>query len=132
CTCTHSKRYWYVYNKLAPNPAFRVAWPRDNELNTLCGATLINWLWYPANGDVRVELAHQVIAALNNVNGGACTGGGSGTALQDGMNLIRTCNITPAQYAQAQHDVDILSAYNDGTIGPGMCDENLPPPGPGW
>jgi hypothetical protein len=127
--CTHSKHWYLIYNKYEKDPALNIPWPNTNEAKTLCGMTLYNILWMPDNGDVRVELAHAVIVALNNVNGGASTGGGSGYALQSGLNLLLGSNcgtFTADQLATAANDVAILDSYNAGTIGPGECAESFP------
>lgn len=126
--CTHTKHYYLIYNKKETNPLLQIPWPNNNEEKTLCGATLLNLLWTPENNDWRIIMMEQAIVALNNVNSGASTGGGSGYALQDALNILFSfgCNLKNIDVTQAQHDAQKLLDYNTGVIGPGECVETFP------
>jgi hypothetical protein len=119
--CTYTQGYW----KNHPD-----AWPvNDLTLGTVnyTEAQLLQILNQPAQGNGLVILAHQLIAAKLNISNGADpTDAAQAIADADAMigglviPPIGSGYLPPGQTSQL---TETLTEYNEGTIGPGHCND---------
>jgi hypothetical protein len=119
-SCTYTQGYWRTH----PD-----AWPVTSlTLGTVTyqAAQLMAILENPAQSNGLVILAHQLIAAKLNIANGA-----DPTAIQqtviDADNMIAGLVVPPIGNgylppAQTSQLTETLTQYNEGTIGPGHCD----------
>jgi hypothetical protein len=120
-SCTYSQGYWRNH----PN-----AWPVTSlALGTVTyqAAELMAILDNPARGNGLVILVHQLIAAKLNIANGADASAVQ-QAVTDADNMIGALvvppigndSLTPAQTGDL---TETLTEYNEGTIGPGHCND---------
>src|SRR5437763_687645 len=119
--CTYTQGYW------KNNPD---VWPLQSlTLGAVSydASELLQILNRPAQGNGLVILAHQLIAAKLNIANGA-----DPTAVQqsviDADNVIGGLIVPPIGYGylapgQTSTLTETLTEYNEGTIGPGHCDD---------
>lgn len=138
--CTLTQGYWKTHND-----SFKGGAPTDDEWVTLLGASAeeslffnssISWFdvfWTAPKGNAWYQLAHQYMAAALNISSGADPSAVSATMTSVEAFFNSAAYDTPAEFAaiskksQIRKDVitwaGILGSYNEGTIGPGHCDE---------
>lgn len=120
-SCTHSQGYWRNH----PD-----AWPVTSlTLGTVTyqAAELMAILDNPARGNGLVILVHQLIAAKLNIANGADPSAVQ-QALTDADNMIGALIVPPIgdgylAPAQTGDLTETLTEYNEGTIGPGHCND---------
>ena len=119
--CTYTQGYWRNH----PN-----AWPVTSlTLGTVTyqAAELMAILDNPAQGNGLVILTHQLIAAKLNIANGADPSAVQ-QAVTDADNMIGALVVPPIgngylQPAQTGDLTETLTEYNEGTIGPGHCND---------
>jgi hypothetical protein len=119
--CTYTQGYWRNH----PN-----AWPVTSlTLGTVTyqAAELMAILDNPAQGNGLVILAHQLIAAKLNIANGADPSAVQ-QAVTDADNMIGTLVVPPIgngylEPAQTGNLSETFTEYNEGTIGPGHCND---------
>jgi hypothetical protein len=120
-SCTYSQGYWRNH----PN-----TWPVTSlTLGTVTyqAAELMSILDNPAQGNGLVILTHQLIAAKLNIANGADPSAVQ-QAATDADNMIGALVVPPIgngylQPAQTGDLTETLTEYNEGTIGPGHCND---------
>jgi hypothetical protein len=120
-SCTYSQGYWRNH----PN-----AWPVTSlTLGTVTyqAAELMAILDNPARGNGLVILTHQLIAAKLNIANGADPSAVQ-QAITDGDNMIGALVVPPIGNGylapgQTGDLTETLTEYNEGTIGPGHCND---------
>ena len=120
-SCTYSQGYWRNH----PD-----AWPVTSlSLGTVTyqAAELMAILDNPAGGNGLVILVHQLIAAKLNIANGADPSAVQ-QAMTDADNMIGALVVPPIGNgylapAQTGDLVETLTQYNEGTIGPGHCND---------
>jgi hypothetical protein len=120
-SCTYSQGYWRNH----PN-----AWPVTNlTLGTVTyqAAELMAILDDPARGNGLVILVHQLIAAKLNTANGADPSPVQ-QAITDADNMIGALVVPPIgngylEPGQTGDLTETLTEYNEGTIGPGHCND---------
>ena len=145
--CTLTQGYWKTHSILGPAP-FDDNWnniptppwaPDDgdaiaehqNETFFNSGQTWYQVFWTAPKGNAYYNLAHQYMAAVLNTLNGADPSAVTAT-LNSALLLFQT--YTPADIGKLKGSnalrqqfitlAGILGAYNEGTIGPGHCDED--------
>jgi len=119
--CTYTQGYW----KTHPN-----AWSVSSLTAGAISYTqsqLLQILNQPAQGNGLIILAHQLIAAKLNVAHGADPADAA-QAIADADAMIGSLAIPPVgsgylSPSQTSELTDSLTEYNEGTIGPGHCDD---------
>jgi hypothetical protein len=119
--CTYTQGYW----KTHPN-----AWPVSGLTVGAISYTqsqLLQILNQPAQGNGLIILAHQLIAAKLNIAHGADPADAA-QAIADADAMIGSLAIPPIgsgylSPSQTSELTDTLTEYNEGTIGPGHCDD---------
>jgi len=117
--CTYTQGYW----KTHPS-----AWPVSSlSLGTVSytQSQLLQILNQPAQGNGLVVLAHQLIAAKLNIANGSDPADAA-QAIADADTMVGSLMVPPvgAGYlptGQTSGLVEMLTEYNEGTIGPGHC-----------
>jgi hypothetical protein len=120
-SCTYSQGYWRNH----PN-----AWPVTSlTLGTVTyqAAELMAILDNPARGNGLVILVHQLIAAKLNIANGADSSAVQ-EAVTDADTMIEALVVPPIgdgylAPAQTGDLTETLTEYNEGTIGPGHCND---------
>ena len=120
-SCTYSQGYWRNH----PN-----AWPVTSLMLgtvTYQAAELMAILDNPARGNGLVILVHQLIAAKLNIANGADPSAVQ-QAVTDADNMIGALVVPPIGNgylppAQTGDLTETLTEYNEGTIGPGHCND---------
>jgi hypothetical protein len=120
-SCTYSQGYWRNH----PN-----AWPVTSltlGTATYQAAELMAILDDPARGNGLVILVHQLIATKLNTANGADPSAVQ-QAITDADNMIGTLTVPPIgdgylPPAQTGDLTETLTEYNEGTIGPGHCND---------
>jgi hypothetical protein len=75
------------------------------------------------------KLAHQLIAALMNIDSGASAPANVVKAIDDAQDLLKAEDIffgeewEPDKNPQANSLASLLASYNEGRIGPGHCSD---------
>jgi len=119
--CTDSQGYWRTYANV---------WPLQNLMLggvSYEGTQLLQIMNRRAQGNGLIILAHQLIAAKLNMATGADPAGVQ-QAINDADNLIGGLVVPPIgngylSPAQTSRLTETLREYNEGTIGPGHCQE---------
>lgn len=135
--CTLTQGYWKTHGDPANTKKFDTTWnllPGGLGPSTtffLSGASWIQVFNTSPSGNAYYQLAHQYMAARLNILNGASAPGSVTTAISSATTLFNT--YTPAQIgalkgndALRQQFISLagtLGSYNEGTIGPGHCDE---------
>lgn len=134
--CTSTQGYWQTHNE-----SFRGGAPADETWEELgpdaeqteffdSGQSYFDVIWAPVKGNKAMILAHQYIAAELNVLSGASMP----SDVQDAFDAATdwfTANATGDEFpvvkgadgADLTEWSEILTAYNEGEIGPGHCDD---------
>jgi hypothetical protein len=120
-SCTYSQGYWRTHSD---------AWPVTSlTLGTVTyqAAELMAMLENPARGNGLLILAHQLIAAKLNIANGADPSAVQ-QAISDSDNMIGALVVPPIgngylDPAQTGDLTETLTEYNEGTIGPGHCND---------
>ena len=120
-SCTYSQGYWRTHQD---------SWPVTSlTLGTVTyqAAELMAMLENPARGNGLVILAHQLIAAKLNIANGADPSEVQ-QAITDADNMIGDLAVPPIgngylEPAQTGDLTQTLTEYNEGTIGPGHCND---------
>lgn len=134
--CTLTQGYWKNHSQVGKAP-YDDAWAllgpeEETKVFFLSGKT---WLEVfrtpPSGGNAYYQLAHQFMAAKLNILNGASVPPSVQTAINTAVTLFNT--YTPAQIGALKANSAIrqqfislagtLGSYNEGTIGPGHCDE---------
>lgn len=110
------------------------AWPNITESTVLCGMEWSYWLNHPhLTHYLWAETAEEYIGAKINLYNGACQPPVLTGILLDTLSLLMTCDLAVNhQSVNAHHYRDVkakLQAYNNGTYGPGHCDDDGVPGG---
>lgn len=133
--CTLTQGYWKTHSEQGPAPYDNTWAQLANGASTpffLSGKTWYQVFWTPpAGGNVYYQLAHQYMAAVLNKLNGASSTASVDSAISSATTFFNT--YTPAQAgafaknsagrSSAQALASTLGSYNEGTIGPGHCDE---------
>ena len=95
--------------------------------NTATTFTWFNVFWTPPKGNTYFNLAHQYQAAKLNSLNGANVPANVATALQDAEEFFD--EFTPTNWPKGKRKdmiewAGLFGSYNEGTIGPGHCDED--------
>jgi len=139
--CTLTQGYWKTHNDSfkggAPTDDNWEALPGGDAEETvfyLSGHTWFEVFWTAPKGNAYYNLAHQFMAAVLNVQNGASTTPAVDSALTSADNFFET--YTPTTFnnlgkkSQVRKDVlnwaGTLGSFNEGLIGPGHCDEQIP------
>ncbi|MDD5111960.1 MAG: MopE-related protein [Candidatus Altiarchaeota archaeon] len=142
--CTLTQGYWKTHSASGPAP-YDENWMnasilQENTTFYLSGQTWLQVFRTPVQGNAYYQLAHQYMAAkLNVLMNWAPAPAEVTSAITQAEALFNT--YTPAQIAalkgksatavkaQFQSLASTLGSYNEGTIGPGHCDDQevLPP-----
>ena len=129
--CTYTQGYWKTHSIYGPAGPADPTWDMlPNGADTefyLSGASWYNVFWTAVKGNKYYSLAHQFMAAhLNFMNGADPS---DVQAEYDAAKLLFE-TYTPAQVKADKSlnkefgsYVDKLTDYNEGTIGPGHCDD---------
>jgi hypothetical protein len=130
--CTHGQGYWKTHSAHGPAP-YDSTWALLGEDSTFFLSNQTNYeiMWTaPSGGNSYYMLAHQYIATLLNIFGGADPGEIQET-IDDATTMFET--YTPEYIGSLKGNNQIrqefislknmLARYNDGEIGPGNCDE---------
>jgi hypothetical protein len=127
--CTLTQGYWKTHN-LYFGASCLDPWPISED-TLLCGERWVDVLW-TAPGQARaafapqvMQLAHQWIAARLNVAAGAATTPDVDDALLEGDALLGAACADPASVDRqdAVRVKDLLADFNEGSLGPGHCDD---------
>ena len=119
--CTYTQGYWKNHADVWPLQSLTLGAVSYNA------SQLLQILNRPAQGNGLVILAHQLIAAKLNIANGA-----NPTAVQqsviDADTMIGGLIVPPIgngylSPSQTSELTDTLTEYNEGTIGPGHCDD---------
>jgi hypothetical protein len=119
--CTYTQGYWKNHPDVWPLQSLTLGAVSYNE------SQLLQILNRPAQGNGLVILAHQLIATKLNIANGA-----DPTAVQqsviDADNMIGGLIVPPIgngylSPGQTSALTETLTEYNEGTIGPGHCDD---------
>lgn len=131
--CTYTWGYWKTHGPV-PTGNNENEWPQDVLSNGLTlgtvnytAAQLLSILNTPPAGNGLISLAHQLIAALLNIENGA-----DGSSIQSSIDaantLIGGLMIPPVgtgslKPSQTSALVNALTGFNEGLTGPGHCDD---------
>ena len=124
--CTLTQGYWKNHNEYARGKSQKIDWPAPHdELDRLCGETLLGIFKTAPKGSGWLILAHQYIASMLNVATGASTPAEVAAALSSAADLlVATCTAMSAEERQnAVGLAELLDDYNNGRVGPGHCDD---------
>jgi hypothetical protein len=119
--CTYTQGYWKNHSDVWPVQSLTLGAVSYNA------SQLLQILNRPAQGNGLVTLAHQLIASKLNIASGA-----EPTAVQqsiiDADSMIGGLIVPPIgngylSPAQTSELTDTLTEYNEGTIGPGHCND---------
>jgi hypothetical protein len=119
--CTYTQGYWKNHSDVWPLQSLTLGAVSYNAPD------LLQILNRPAQGNGLVTLAHQLIATKLNIANGA-----DPTAVQqsviDADNMVGGLIVPPIgsgylSPAQTSQLTDTLTQYNEGTIGPGHCND---------
>ena len=121
--CTYTQGYWKNHNEFRTNRNQAIDWPAPHdELDQMCGQTLLAIFDAHPAGEAWYILAHQFIAASLNAASGADASGISAELAQAEELLLSSCDgIAAADRATAIELSEFLDAYNNGVVGPGHC-----------
>jgi hypothetical protein len=135
--CTLTQGYWKTHSKYGPASKPDATWnllPGGLGPDTVffkSGQTWIQVFNTPPAGNVYYQLADQYMAAVLNILNGASSTAAVDAAISGAAGFFNT--YTPAQAgalaknstarANALAWAGTLGSYNEGTIGPGHCDE---------
>jgi hypothetical protein len=128
--CTLTQGYWKTHSINGPAPYDDTWGGREGDTFFLSGQTWYQVFWTaPKGGDAYYTLAHQYIAAILNQANGASVPLLVSTTLADATDFFAVKypglkgKTGGMDRAQALLMSSILSAYNEGLIGPGHCSE---------
>ena len=119
--CTYTQGYWKNHSAVWPLQSLMLGAVSYSE------SQLLQILNRPAQGNGLVILAHQLIAAKLNMADGADPIAVQETVI-DADNMIGGLIVPPIGNGylspnQTSNLTDTLTEYNEGTIGPGHCDD---------
>lgn len=131
-SCTLTQGYWKTHSDFGPAPYDETWNGMEDDTFYLSGQSYYQVLWTsPKGGNAYYQLAHQYIAAWLNEENGASVPAEISSAMSDAVTLFT--KYTPAQVGAMKGNnavrknflslASILASYNEGTIGPGHCDE---------
>jgi len=128
--CTLTQGYWKTHSTYGPAKKADPTWDLVGGPDApffLSGKSWYQVFLTPPKGNAYYILAHQYEAAKLNILGGA----GTTTAVDDAMTWAETffSTYTPTNWPkglknQIVQNAGVLGSYNEGTIGPGHCDED--------
>ena len=126
--CTLTQGYWKNHPTVWPVTSLKLGTVSYTE------AQLLSILGAPVKGNGLIDLAHQLIAAKLNVAAGASPAAIT-TTISAADALIGSLVVPPVGSGSLSTSttsalVGQLDAYNSGTIGPGHCGNQPPPPPP--
>ena len=130
--CSLTQGYWRTHSHRGPAP-YDDTWALITPSGAdspffLSGQTYYQVLWTSGAGNAYYQLARQYIAAkLNGLNGASTSAITSqfqqATALFNQYTPAQIKNATPSLKAIFINLAGALAAYNEGTTGPGHCDQ---------
>jgi hypothetical protein len=119
--CTLTQGYWKTHNEFASNRGLAVDWPAPyDELDQMCGQSLLDIFNVAPKGDAWYILAHQYIAASLNAASGASTDS-IGAELDEAGDLLAASCGGVTDRDRALELAELLDAYNNGLLGPEHC-----------
>jgi hypothetical protein len=135
--CTLTQGYWKTHSLSGPAP-YDATWQKVGSLEEKTLFFLTTKTWYevfwtpPSGGNAFLILAHQYMAATLNTLDGASVPDPVAAALTAAAGLLDNYsgsipavrNITRADRDTMLALAGTLAAYNEGSTGPGHCDEN--------
>jgi hypothetical protein len=147
CTCTLTQGYWKTHSAYGPAP-YDENWQNvdpdeEDTIFYLSGDTWYNVFWTPVKRNKYYSLAHQYMAArLNELNGASTTAIDDELAeaetwletygphdmlwtVESGKGRLKRV-VNKALLKEAGELARPLAKYNEGAIGPGHCDEQVP------
>ncbi len=144
CTCTLTQGYWKTHSTDGPAAHPDATWallPGGLAQDTPFFTSGMTWLQVfntPPAGNAWYNLAHQYMAAKLNILSGASAPASVTSAIASAEALFNNSAYnTPAEFAALGKKAKarkpaitwagILGSYNEGVIGPGHCDEQIPP-----
>lgn len=120
--CTFTQGYWKNHNRFRKQKNQNTPWPIDED-TLLCGETwLDNLKTSPKKGNAFYILSHQWIAASLNVANGA-DDSDIAAELAEAEVLLNSCVFNTTDRFRAIELAGILGDFNEGTTGPGHCDD---------
>ena len=134
--CTHTYGFWETHcDDQRCNADSNAPWP-ILETTPLCGsndifsgATWLDILHTSPHRNKCIIFAHQYIVTKLNEANGTCVPDHISALLLEGDELFADCSLLDCRDSTLADKGDILAAYNEGTTGPGHCDDppNVPP-----
>jgi Secretion system C-terminal sorting domain len=128
--CTLTQGYWKTHSSMGPARPANPTWSAvggPNALFFISGRTWINVFWTSPNGNPYFILAHQYMAAVLNLANGASSTGDVDACLEFAtkffMSKMPSTTLSRAERTQVIACAGTLASYNEGSIGPGHCDE---------
>lgn len=136
CTsgCTFTQGFWKNHSPYAEKPSLYLAWPVSSlTLGTpsYTQAEILSMFKTPVSGNGLIALAHQLAAAKLNLASGA-DGSAVASTIAAADALIGSSIVPPKGVGWLSPAItaaltSTLTRFNEGTIGPGHCDEK-----PSW
>jgi hypothetical protein len=128
--CTLTQGYWKTHSIHGPAKKTDPTWDLVGGPDTtffLSGKTWYEVFWTAPKGNAYYILAHQYEAAKLNILSGASSTTAVDNAIAWAENFFNT--YTPTNWPKGLKNVivqnaGILGSYNEGTTGPGHCDED--------
>jgi hypothetical protein len=119
--CTYTQGFWKTHPEAWPVTSLTVG------TVTYTQSQLLQILDQPAQGNGLVILAHQLIAAKSNIANGS-ESADAAQAIADADAMIGNLVIPPVGNgylppSQTSDLTETLTEYNEGTIGPGHCND---------
>jgi hypothetical protein len=119
--CTYTQGYWKNHTDVWPSQSLTLG------AVSYADSQLLQILNHPAQGNGLVTLAHQLIAAKLNIANGADPAAVQQSII-DADSMIGGLIVPPIgngylSPAQTSELTDNLTEYNEGTIGPGHCND---------
>ncbi|MGZ6093985.1 MAG: hypothetical protein ACXWUG_18275 [Polyangiales bacterium] len=128
--CTYTQGFWKTHTPFASKPALSLSWPVSSlSLGSVSytDAQIIQMFDTPPSGNGLVSLAHQLAAAKLNIASGASSSSISSTiAAADtliGARIVPSVGTGYLSPSSTSSLTSLLTQFNEGTIGPGHCED---------
>lgn len=120
-SCTLTQGFWKTHQELWNVKGKRVVW--NGQLFFNSGLTYAQiYAMNPSGGNSFIQLAHQYIAAVLNVNGGSDPAADAAIANAAAKFSATAAGVTFVKNAAWTSLASTLDNYNNGKTGPGHCD----------
>ncbi len=124
--CAKDLEYWKHHHQYASNPDKKKPWPIWEDYHA-CGKTWLGWVWEPSEGDAKLQLAQQFIAAMLNDYSGVAVSEDVQNALWSTMIVLQDCEMDDDEVDAALDAAVVLEAFNDGDLDAPACGGGTPP-----